>query len=245
MKVFFGQLFFLFACLFIWACDDGAFRPEQFSKTRPLGMASDPISLSPGTTGASLTLHIASPLGTSISWTKTSLMYISVAGVPTEITTTNSFATSVDYSTLSHHQGLISFDVPNDDSINPTASTGIPLFYELTFTDGSNSIDIKGKAVVYGTGHEALNYSAHSITIDSPTDSVANNEKQNLNGTIAKGQEESIKVSWIVPNGKIENRRDITTIWQPDTAAAATIILSVRGRDSQAMAVGFKDIVIN
>jgi hypothetical protein len=238
---------YLINCLIVLAlsgCGNGSFQAEQIHKTRPIGMATNPISLSPATTAATLTLHVASPLGTTLNFSSTSLTYITALGIPQEIATTNSFATATDYNDLSHHQGILSFDVPGTDAISPSSEVSIPLLYTITISDGTAKIVVKGKTLVYGEGHPALAFKAHTLTIDNPVDTVPNNEKFNLAATITKGQEERIKAGWLVPNGKIQNRRDITTVWQPDTKGASTIILSIRGKDSQAMAVVFRDIII-
>lgn len=226
------------------SCGNDAFRDEKFSKTRPLGMASSPVALSPGQE-ATLTLHVAASPGTTPSWSEVNLTYMSVDGTNKTIDVDAVFEKQNDYSSLSHFSGNLNFTVPSADDIGANALKGAPIFYVLTFSDGSRPIDVQGKALVYGEGHEALGYQDHSLSIDTPSNNASvGKSKQDLRGTLTKAQEERVKVSWIVPNGKVENRRDLTTVWEPDTSGPATVILSIRGRKSQAMRLVFHDILI-
>lgn len=240
MKVVLSLFLSVFAAA---GCNDGPFRPEIFTKTRPLGVASTPISIQAGSEGA-LTLHVISPLNSSLTLVESQLYYASPRGQVESVTAESSAFSASDYSDLSHHAARTSFSAPDVTTLGIPDAGAATLNYRFVFADGDEQMTVNGKTMIYGPDNPALAYQDHVISIDEFSGPITVANKTDLTGTLAKGQDEVIKISWLVPNGKVTNRRDLTTTWEPEDSGVATLVLTARGQESQSLAIAFRDVSI-
>ena len=218
------------------ACNDSKFRPETLTKSRPLGAGPSPAKLEPGAV-ASIVIHWAAQKDTTPTFKSEEVL---VAGAPMETTTSVFLVES--YTALDYWQLTINWTVPADVPV----VAGVPFigtFSAVVDAEGFE-VPIVGKFPIYAVGDTTLTGVAPMGSINAPVDTVPDATKSDLTGSITPGSNESHRVGWLVPNGQVQNRRDITTKWQPEGAGNQTIVLVVKGRTSQAVHVSFRDIVI-
>ena len=91
-------------CLMLAACKEGNFRTEVFGDgTRPLGVSTSPVSLTPGTTGAVLTFDAAVQSGANLSVASHSFYGASALSVvPVPVTATAAAGLVAAYQALDH-----------------------------------------------------------------------------------------------------------------------------------------------
>lgn len=236
------MLKYLTIFLALIACNDGEFNPEQIRETRPLGTRTEPVMLTPGRTEAQLQLILATPTGTVISPISQTLTILDHSGgnppQPIEVVTTTA---TTNHKTLDEWIMTYTFDVPASSSEDENPLT---LYYDLTVNDTKKDIAINGKSLIYRADSSKATWQPPVIAITKPDGAVPLDTKSPLEGSISKNQDEKVRVHWYVPNGEVQNIYDITTKWAPDAAGEATIVLMVRGRDSQTMAYQFKDVLM-
>jgi hypothetical protein len=102
---------------------------------------------------------------------------------------------------------------------------------------------IIGNIVVYRDGSQELNWTAPNLTLENPKQGATLNGKQPIKLSIESSNDENFRVSWLVNDGKVKNRRGLETEWEPGGAGDYTMIASARGLKSggfQFKAVDFK-----
>lgn len=231
----------LLALITASGCSDTAFPPEILSKLRPLGSQTTPVAITPGQ-NVQLIIHLATPdAAARISVTDLKMGWDDAVNV----TTQTSVIDVATYATLSHKQIVVEFELPQLPATITLGEDGVAVPFQLTADDGNAPIPMRGLFKIYPSGHSATALKAPELVITEPGERVRNQTDNPLRVNLTKAQEEAIKVSWLVPHGRVQNRRAQETKWRPDGASGThTIVVSARGRESQAMSVVFKDVMI-
>lgn len=230
--------------LLLAACNDSPFPPEQVTKTRPIGVATTPIGLRPGSS-AVLDLHLATPLATDLTVPQVALYFANESGGNQVINATASVSKVADFAALSHQIVSLAFTVPPPEALAPAAD-GTPIFYALVVRDDTQQreIPITGKALVYPEDHPASAYQNPSLTITQPGATVGNDTETPLVADLVAPTADAYKMGWLVPHGRVQNRRALATKWHPEGTGTYTMIVTARGRKTQTFAVAFHDIVV-
>ncbi|MFK7871805.1 MAG: hypothetical protein AB8C84_01355 [Oligoflexales bacterium] len=224
-------------------CGDQEDRYEVITKMRGIGVQTSPFAPIASTSDlpqtVTLTFYIAAPKGSS---TPTQFENYNDTGSPT------SLVTPALTPTLSNTQSLGNLTI-----FEITAQTVLPTADKLTFNEkgiatlrygikatlDSDEEIIVGNILIHAATSEVLNWTAHSVTIESITPSTS----FDLNGSIANDNEK-YKISWWAPAGKIKNSSALTTKIEELPSGPQTILFTARGMTSGSFAWMTSDIVV-
>lgn len=230
--------------------DDESMRAERVEKLRAIGVSSSPLVLpapGPGATGSiELTAFAALPKGESVSASS----FLDEASTYTPVipvTVDPASATTTSYAALDVYSVKANVTVgPLTAEQEATlALTGKLTFrYGIHLESGTESEDIVGNVLVYPAGSPEVAFQPLSVNVAEPLANaiIGTGPDQKLTGTIARPQEESVKVSWFVSSGKVTNRRARDTSWEPGKTGAQTVIMTARGLKSGSFAMKAVDV---
>lgn len=226
----------LFLNFFLWSCngDDDPF--ERVQKLRALGAAPTPIALAPlpGAT-FTLTVYAVVPLGGTVT-AEPSLDEASRYALSVPVALVPGSESYTEHSNFRLYQARFLMPVPTIEI--PTDRGFLPLRYAITLRSGSEEEKIVGNTTIYPPGSPQLQWQPPTASIATPLDSnIGNKEKievkANFTSLIA---EDNLRMSWFVTSGNLRNRRAKETIWEKADSGPQSIILTVRGLKSGALA---------
>lgn len=227
---------------FVLACnaDDDPF--ERIQKLRALGVSSNPLGLTPaGQPGQkfTLTVYAAVPLGQSITL-EPALDDVSKFAQAVPVSVVSGSESYKDYAQLRLFQGQFALEVPPIPVETIPESTGfLPLRYALMLRSGDEEEKIVGNVLLYPPDSPKLQWKAPTaeITAPLPGEGIADSKKIDLKANVVNPNDGDIlRLAWFVSSGNVRNRRARETVWEKADGGTQSIILTVRGLKSGAMA---------
>ncbi len=228
-------------------CNEDQERYETIEKLRAIGAATLPVVSEPSTEAApkivTITVFAAVPLGQTV----TAEPYDDAAAVNLV-----SFPVTIvpGSEVYEEHATFRIFSVqatqfvpPNSVFLSPLGTPPyVKLRYGIRLVAGDESENVVGSSLIYPAGSPQLARLAPTIAITKPTDADVSGT-EDLEATITDPENENMRVGWFASDGPIKNRRAKTTEWETPGAGPATLIVTIRGRDTGAFA--FKVLEVN
>jgi hypothetical protein len=104
------------------------------------------------------------------------------------------------------------------------------LKYGVVLRSGEEEEKVVGNLLVYPPGSPELSWQAPSGEIVTPTTGSVESGSIDLKANlVSPNTGESLRVSWYVSSGKVQNRRAKQTKWQDPKTGTQTILMTVRG----------------
>jgi hypothetical protein len=226
----------------IFACNGQDDPFERIQKLRALGVGSNPLALTPQAESEqkfTLTVYAAVPLGQSITLEPS----LDEGSKFAQVVTVSVIAGSEsykDYGQLRLFQGQFSLVVPPIPVESIPKDTGfLPLRYALVLRSGDEEEKIVGNVLLYPPDSPKLLWKTPTAEITSPQsgEGLVNSKKIELKANLINPNEgDNLRVSWFVSSGNVINRRARETVWEKADGGTQSIILTVRGLKSGAMA---------
>lgn len=239
MKRFF---LLLLLTLNIIACNSQDDPFERIQKLRGLGVSTAPSSLAPsGQSGQkfTLTLYAAVPLGQNVT-IEPAVDEASKYAQSVPVTVVAGSEVYKDFAQLRLFEARLSLEVPaiSEESI-PKDSGFLPLRYAVLLRSGDEEEKIVGNVLLYPSNSAKLQWKAPTAEITAPKsgESIENKNKIELKANILHSNEgDNIRIGWFVTSGNVLKRRASEAIWEKAASGSQTVILTVRGLKSGAMA---------
>lgn len=247
MKKVLPKLFALVAlAAFLGGCGDDEARYENVDKLRAFGSSTLPIASDPSTPEApklfTITVYAAVPLGETV----TAEPYddpaaANLATVP--VTIVPGSEQYEDHATFRIYSVKATQPVPPASVFD--SPLGAPPFvrlrYGIRLVSGDESENVVGNALIYPAGAPQLTRVPPTIAITKPAAKDVSGT-EDLEATITDPANENMRVGWFSSDGKVKNRRARVTEWETPGAGPATLIVTIRGRESGAFAFQVLDL---
>lgn len=234
--------------LILGGCSDDEARYENVDKLRAFGSSTLPVVSDPSTPEApkvfTITVFAAVPLGETV----TAEPYDDVAAANVAAVPVTIVPGSEQYE---DHATFRIFSVKATQPVPPASifesPLGAPPFvrlrYGIRLVSGGESENVVGNALIYPAGSPQLTRVAPTIAITKPaTTDVSGTE--DLEATITDPANENMRVGWFSSDGPIKNRRARVTEWETPSAGPATLIVTIRGRETGAFAFQVLDLTV-
>ncbi len=235
--------------------NEDANRYERVNKLRAIGVATNPVVLAapaPGATGSvELTVFAALPKGGTVN-AAPFVDEVSPYGIPLQISLDPATAATQSFAALDVYSVKATATVgpltPQQEAIlqgeREQGLGKLTMRYAVKLDSGDESETIVGNILVYPAAAPETSFQPLTVTIAEPlaNATISTGPKQSLSGSIAKPQEENIKIGWFVSSGKVNNRRARETKWEPVDAGSQTVIMTARGLRSGSFAMKAVDV---
>ena len=241
-------------CLVLVLCGCGRSnqKPELITKMRPLGVSTTPAIAAPGDK-VHLTFHFALPAAETIASdiyeapdSKGYALPVSGLVLTDEQAVTDSAcgdkARRCSFASFDYFAVTASFTVPPIDLLKLSEGSSRRLHYGIGASSASNSTAVVGDIFVFAPGSPQLDGAPAAADITEPASNVIGADATiPIRASITKYFDEPAKVGWFAGCGEVGNRRAIETTWKTPASGSCTLVFTVRGRDSRAMAIKIKD----
>jgi hypothetical protein len=241
--------FYLFSIVLIpiFGCSEPTDLFENINKLRTIGTKTEPVTTAPSTLTApkitTLTFFAALPKNQEVKaevFTDGDSKY----AAPIPITLVPGSEAYEEHASFRIFSVQATANIPTQDLlVFPPDQNFVRFRYGMVLRAQADEERIIGNIVVYKDGSEELNWTAPNLTLENPIQGATLSGKQPIKLSIESSNDENFRVSWLVNDGKVKNRRGLETEWEPGGAGEYTMIASARGLKSggfQFKAVDFK-----
>lgn len=230
------QILAFCAIFMLTACSDTDDPFERVQKLRALGVAPTPIALAPQP-GANfmLTVYAAVPLGGLVT-AEPSLDDASRYALSVPVSLVPGSESYTEHSTFRLFQARFVMPVPPLEI--PSDRGFLALRYAIMLRSEGEEEKIVGNTTLYPQGSPALGWQPPTASIATPLDgNIENKQKIELKANFSSQIEgDNLRMSWFVTSGNLRNRRAKETIWEKAGSGPQSVILTVRGLKSGALA---------
>lgn len=236
------RYFIVAALLLLAACNEDQERYEKIDKLRAIGVEVTPIAAvpSPGSTPSitSLNLYVVQP-------TDTSLNVASYSDPEADSALFIDSVISSDAPEKTDLNGLFLYKIKANVAIPSAELLPIPpepgfarLTYGITASAGEETENIIGRILVYAPNDEKTTWTQPNVTLHEPADGATLSPGEiDIKASIESDYSEEWRVSWFVSDGKLSNRRAKETKWETPGSGDHTLILTVRGLNSNTFVI--------
>jgi hypothetical protein len=232
----------LLLALTLSACDEGEERYEEIKKLRSVGVAANPVAITPLLAGGppqivTLTFYAAVPLGGTVTYEP----FIDEAA---KYAATVPLVMSPGSEKYEDHIGFRIFSVDATAVLPPAEALPIPpvpgfvaFRYGLILRSAEEEERVVGNFLVYPPGAAQLTWTAPTVDISGvASGATLPTGKHDLNAVLTNTNDEKLRIAWFVSGGKLRNRRNKETVWEAEDAGPYSIMLTARGLKSGAFA---------
>jgi hypothetical protein len=217
-------------------------RYEKIDKLRTLGVEVTPIAAVPSTEQSpvvtSLRYYFASPSSDPLTISeftdpaaeREAFVQLNIAEDIPEPTELNG---------LFIHTVNATTPIPTSDLLPIPEDLGFArLSYGLEAVSGDEEEKVVGRILVYKPEDEKVSWQQPTVELLEPADGATlSSSELDIKASIESDYEEEWRVSWFVTDGKITNRRAKETKWEEPGTGDQTLILTVRGLNSNTFVI--------